>query len=232
MGSAQQRNRRFASVINVAVGSVLVGLMFAAAGTFEWPALWVLLGSYFLATSGWMLWLRNRDPALLKERMTGRTRPDAKGWDRTILRVYTALFAIMLIVAPLDAVRFRWSYVPWPVRGVALFGLLAAWGLIIWAFRENAFLSEVVRIQRDRGHTVCTTGPYRFIRHPMYVAIIVTVLCVPALLGSLYALIPAALIGALFVLRTALEDKTLQAELPGYADYARTVRRRLVPGIW
>lgn len=221
-----------ASARNVLFGFALVGLMFAAAGTFVWPALWVLLGFYVLAMGGWMLWLRRRDPALLKERMTGRTRPDAKGWDRTILRVYTALFAAMLLVAPLDAVRFRWSHVPRLFQGLALFGLFAAWSLIAWTFRENAFLSEVVRIQTDRGHTVCTTGPYRIVRHPLYAAIIVTILCVPVLLGSLYALIPAALVAALFVLRTALEDGTLRAELPGYTDYARTVRWKLMPKIW
>jgi protein-S-isoprenylcysteine O-methyltransferase Ste14 len=103
---------------------------------------------------------------------------------------------------------------------------------VIWAFRVNAFLAEMVRIQNERGHTVCTTGPYRIVRHPMYVGVILTILCVPVLLGSLYALIPAGLIAALFVLRTALEDRTLQAELPGYADYAQTVRWKLVPGVW
>jgi protein-S-isoprenylcysteine O-methyltransferase Ste14 len=221
-----------AAARNVVLGFGLVGLMFAAAGTFVWPALWVLLGSYFLTTGGWMVWLRHRDPGLLKERMTARTRPDAKGWDKAILRVYTALFAVMLLLAPLDAVRFRWSRVPRAFQGLALVGLFAAWSLIVRVSRENAFLSEVVRIQTDRGHAVCTTGPYRIVRHPMYVAVIVTILCVPVLLGSLYALIPAGLIAALFILRTALEDRTLQAELSGYADYARTVRWKLVPGIW
>lgn len=96
----------------------------------------------------------------------------------------------------------------------------------------NAFLAEYVRIQSERGHTVCTTGPYRIVRHPMYVGVILTVLGIPVLLGSLYALIPAALIAALFILRTALEDRTLRQELPGYAEYARDVRWRLVPGIW
>jgi protein-S-isoprenylcysteine O-methyltransferase Ste14 len=195
-------------------------------------AFWVLLAFYVLTTGGWVLWLRRRDPALLKERMTGGTRPDVKAWDRAIIRAYTALLTIMLLVAPLDAVRFRWSHVSWIVRGLALFGMFAAWGLVIWAFRVNAFLAEMVRIQNERGHTVCTTGPYRIVRHPMYVSVILTILCVPVLLGSLYALIPAGLIVALFVLRTALEDRTLQAELPGYADYARTVRWKLVPGIW
>jgi protein-S-isoprenylcysteine O-methyltransferase Ste14 len=227
-----QRRGRFRSLLNVVLGFALVGLMFAAAGTFVWPALWVLLGFYFLTTGGWMVWLRHRDPGLLKERMTGRTRPDVKAWDKKIIRAYTVLLVVLLIVAPLDAVRFRWSRVPILLQALALLGLFAAWCLIVWVSRENAFLSEVVRIQTDRGHAVCTTGPYRTVRHPMYVAIIVTVLCVPVLLGSLYALIPAVLIAALFVLRTGLEDKTLRAELPGYAEYARAVRWKLVPGIW
>jgi protein-S-isoprenylcysteine O-methyltransferase Ste14 len=221
-----------AAARNLALGFALVGLMFAAAGTFQWPAFWVLLGFYVLTTGGWMLWLKRRDPGLLKERMTGAGRPDVKGWDRTIIRAYTFLLSVMLLIAPLDAVRFRWSRVPRFAQGLALLALFAAWSLIIWASRENAFLAECVRIQTDRGHTVCTTGPYRFVRHPMYVGIILTILCVPVLLGSLYALVPAGLIAALFILRTALEDRTLRAELPGYADYARTVRWKLVPGIW
>jgi protein-S-isoprenylcysteine O-methyltransferase Ste14 len=221
-----------AKVLKVVFGFALVGLMFAAAGTFVWPAFWVLLAFYFLTTGGWMLWLKRRDPGLLKERMSGGTRPDVKGWDKTIIRVYTVLLSVMLLVAALDAVRFHWSRVPLGSQALALVGLFAAWALIIGAFRENAFLSEVVRIQTERGHTVCTTGPYRIVRHPMYVGIILTILCVPVLLGSLYGLIPAALIAALFVLRTALEDRTLQAELTGYAEYARNVRWKLIPGIW
>lgn len=232
MGPSERREQRFSSALNVALGLALVGLIFAAAGTLAWPALWVLLGFYFLTTGGWMVWLRRRDPALLKERMTARTKPDVKGWDRGIIRAYTALLTVLLLLAPLDAVRFRWSRVPLGARGLALLAMLAAWSLVIWAFRENAFLSECVRIQTERGHTVCTTGPYRIVRHPMYVAVILTILCIPILLGSFFALIPAGLIAALFVLRTALEDRTLQAELPGYADYARAVRWKLIPKVW
>lgn len=219
-------------LFNVLLGFALVGLMFAAAGTFVWPALWVLLGFYFLTTGGWMLWLRRRDPSLLKERMTGRTRPDVKPWDKKIIRAYSILLSIMLLLAPLDAVRFRWSRVPWAARGLALLVMLAAWGLVIRAFRVNSFLAECVRIQTERGHTVCTAGPYRIVRHPMYVGVILSILGIPVLLGSLFALIPAALIAALFVVRTSLEDRTLQAELSGYAAYARTVRWKLVPGVW
>jgi protein-S-isoprenylcysteine O-methyltransferase Ste14 len=228
----ERRTRPLSAVIKVAVSAAYIALVFLAAGTVRWTALWVLLGFYFLTTGGWMLWLRRRDPGLLKERMTGGTKPGIKSWDRAIIRAYSVLLMAMLLLAPLDGVRFRWSRVPLVFQGLALLGLFAAWSLVIWAFRVNAFLAEYVRIQTERGHAVCTTGPYRFVRHPMYVAVIVTILLVPVLLGSLYALIPAGLIAALFVLRTALEDRTLRAELSGYEEYARTVRWRLVPGIW
>jgi protein-S-isoprenylcysteine O-methyltransferase Ste14 len=98
--------------------------------------------------------------------------------------------------------------------------------------KENAFLSDVVRIQEDRGHTVCSKGPYKYVRHPMYVGVILIIVCFPFSLGSLYALIPALVIVILFFIRTALEDKTLQEELPGYKEYAQRVRYRLIPGIW
>jgi len=157
---------------------------------------------------------------------------DVKKWDKTIIRVYTILLFIMFLIAPLDAVRFQWSRVPPAFRWLAFTGILAAWFIGLWCFRENAFLSGFVRIQTDRGHSVCTTGPYAYIRHPMYLAVILIVLCLPIFLGSLYSLILAAIIVALFVLRTSLEDQTLQKELPGYVEYAARVRWKLVPKVW
>lgn len=232
MSDPERRARPQSPVIKVALSFVYIALVFLAAGTVRWTAFWVLLGFYVLTTGGWMLWLKRRDPGLLKERMTGAARPGIKRWDRAIIGAYSALLAVLFLVAALDAARFGWSRVPLVLQGLALLGLFAAWSLVIRAFRVNAFLAEYVRIQTERGHTVCTTGPYRIIRHPMYVAVIVTVFLVPVLLGSLYALIPAGLIAALFVLRTALEDRTLRAELAGYEEYSRTVRWKLVPGIW
>jgi protein-S-isoprenylcysteine O-methyltransferase Ste14 len=232
VGAGEPRAKRWEACLKIVVSFAFIALVFLAAGTVRWTAFWVLLGFYVLTTGGWMLWLKRRDPALLKERISGGKRPDIKAWDRTIVRAYTVLLIGLLIVAPLDAVRFRWSRVPVGFQGLALFCMFAAWCLIIWAFRENAFLAEYVRIQEERGHTVCSTGPYRIVRHPMYVGVILTILGLPVLLGSLYALIPAVLIAALFVLRTALEDRTLQKELPGYAEYARAVPWKLVPGIW
>jgi protein-S-isoprenylcysteine O-methyltransferase Ste14 len=223
-------NRAAASVRNVLAGGAFVLVIFAAAGTFLWPRLWFFLGFYALTTSALLLWLRLRDPDLLKERMTPKK--DAKAWDKVIIRIYTALLMVVYIIVALDAVRFRWSHVPGVLSWLAFAVVFLAWILVFWTFRENAFLSSLVRIQTDRGHTVCTTGPYRFVRHPLYAALIVFNLAAPVFLGSFYALVPAGLIAGLFVLRTSLEDRTLQRELPGYTEYAAKTRWRLVPHVW
>ena len=97
---------------------------------------------------------------------------------------------------------------------------------------QNRYLSDVVRIQEERGHEVCMTGPYRYVRHPMYVGVIIFVLCLPLALGSFFALFLSAAILFVFLIRTSLEDKTLQKELPGYKEYTEQVRYRLIPGIW
>ncbi len=209
---------------------VFVGLIFIVAGTFNWPELWFFLGVYVVAMTALMIWLKKHDPGLLKERMS--VGKDIKGWDKTILRVYTILLLIVFLTAPLDAARFRWSHVPFVLKGLAFLVIVFSWIIGFWAFRENSYLSQFVRIQTDRGHQVCTTGPYEFIRHPMYLAVILTILCLPLVLGSFWALLPAALIAVLFVLRTSLEDKTLQNELPGYAEYAQKVRWKLLPKVW
>jgi protein-S-isoprenylcysteine O-methyltransferase Ste14 len=104
--------------------------------------------------------------------------------------------------------------------------------LAFWATSENTFASSVVRIQTDRGHRVCSTGPYAHVRHPMYVGVILSIICFPLALGSFFALIPAGIIVGLFILRTFLEDKALQEELPGYKEYAQKVRFKLIPGVW
>jgi protein-S-isoprenylcysteine O-methyltransferase Ste14 len=101
-----------------------------------------------------------------------------------------------------------------------------------WAMLANTFLAMVVRIQDERGHQTVSSGPYRYVRHPMYVGILASYGATPLLLGSWLALIPFAIMGALLLLRTSLEDKTLQAELPGYAEYAQRVCYRLLPGVW
>jgi protein-S-isoprenylcysteine O-methyltransferase Ste14 len=156
----------------------------------------------------------------------------AKKWDRTLMMAYSLFLIALLIVPGLDAVRFRWSNVPLFFKGLGFAGLIPGLAFAFWAMKENAFASDVVRIQEDRGHTVCTTGPYRHVRHPMYLGVILIMLFFPLSLGSLYAYIPASVIIILFVLRTSLEDRALQQELSGYLEYSRKVRYRLLPGIW
>jgi len=219
-----------ATFVKIALFIVCIALFFIAAGTLRWLEAWIFLGFFLTAIPGLLIWLRKHDPNLFKERIS--VKQDVKKWDKTIIHVYSGLLFIMWIIAPLDAIRFRWSHVPRALQGIAFLVLFQSALIIFWAFRENTFLSELVRIQTDRGHKVCTSGPYGFVRHPMYLAIILIVLCLPLFLGSFYALLPAALIAVLFVLRTSLEDKTLRHELPGYTEYAAKVRWKLVPGIW
>lgn len=205
-------------------------LIFVPAGTFKWPEAWIYLGLYFAAVTSMLVWMKKKAPGLLKERMAKKK--DAKTWDKIIISVYSFILVVLLVVPGLDAVRFGWSKVPLILKALAFIGYIPAVGFAFWAMKENAYLSDVVRIQKDRGHTVCTTGPYRYIRHPMYVGIILVMICFPLSLGSLYSYIPAFMITVLFVIRTALEDKSLKEELPGYREYTEKVRYRLIPGIW
>ena len=209
---------------------LLLAFLFVPAGTFNWPEAWIFLLLYFTIVSGVLLWLKKNSPGLLKERTAPKK--DYKSWDKIIMIAYTLLVIALLVVTGFDAKRFGWSDVPLLVKVLGFIGYLPAIGFAFWAMLKNAYASNVVRIQEDRGHKVCTTGPYRFVRHPMYVGVILALICIPLSLGSYYALILSALTIILFILRTSLEDKTLQDELSGYKEYAQKVRYRLFPGIW
>ena len=208
----------------------LMALFFGSAGTFNWPEAWLFLSLYAVAVTGMVVWMKKNDPELLKERMSRKK--DAKTWDKIIMVIYSILVMIMLAVAGLDAVRYHWSHVPLLVKVLGFLGFFPAYMLIFWTMTQNRYLSDVVRIQEERGHEVCTTGPYRYVRHPMYVGVVIFVLCLPLALGSFFALTLSAAIVSAFLLRTSLEDKTLQKELPGYKEYAEQVRYKLIPGIW
>jgi protein-S-isoprenylcysteine O-methyltransferase Ste14 len=207
---------------------VQAAVLFLVSGDPGWTNAWVYLGSYvgLIALTALVV----RDPELFAER--ARLKKGAKGWDK-VIGVFFAIFGLgLLVVAALDR-RFGWSPstpIALVVSGLAVF--LAGFGLATWAMASNRFFSSVVRIQADRGHTVATGGPYRFVRHPGYAGFIAGSFGAALLLGSRWALLPALLSAVLLVVRTVLEDRTLRAELPGYAEYAARVRHRLLPHVW
>lgn len=209
---------------------ILAVLLFVPAGRWDWPEAWALILSFGVFLLMYALWGLYRDPAQLQER--SQVAPNVKRWDRVILSVYSALLPTVFIVAGFDAGRFGWSDVPVGVEALAWVGLVLAAALILWTMTVNTYLSRQARIQDDRGQEVVTRGPYRTIRHPMYLGILVLFLCLGPALGSWYALIPGLAIDVLFVVRTAKEDAMLREELAGYQEYAERVRYRLVPGVW
>jgi protein-S-isoprenylcysteine O-methyltransferase Ste14 len=156
-----------------------------------------------------------------------------KTWDKVVAGVYgLSLFLAVPFVAGLD-IRLSWTgqlNTGWHIGGAIV--LASALAFASWAMIENAFFSTAVRIQTDRGHTVCRTGPYRLIRHPGYAGFILQSLATPILLGSMWALLPGVVAALALVARTSFEDRTLKAELPGYSEYTQEVRYRLLAGIW
>jgi protein-S-isoprenylcysteine O-methyltransferase Ste14 len=207
-----------------------IPFLFWPAGTWNWPMAWALLILTALWVAGTAVVVIPRHPELLAER-TG-PRKGAKAWDTAILGAYGILVLVKLVVAGLDQ-RNGWTE-QFPV-GAEIAGLViaaAGYALTVWATGANAWFSQVVRIQTERGHAVATGGPYRIVRHPSYIGMILVELATSVMLGSWLALIPGGISGVLFVVRTALEDRTLQAELPGYAEYTRKTKYRLVPGVW
>lgn len=230
---ANKTSTKVTGIIRVIVGvPLMLALFFAPAGTFDWPEAWILIIFYLLSTGGMLLYLKKNNPALLKERAEASKKKDVKAWDKWIILIYTLLVMLMVVLSGLDAVRFRWSQVPVVFKAIGFTGFIPAMLIGFRTMVHNSFLSERVRIQEERGHRVCTTGPYRFVRHPMYAGIILMFLCFPLALGSLFSFIPAVLTVLLFFLRTYLEDKTLQEELTGYKEYVGQVRYRLIPKIW
>ena len=212
---------------------VLSVVLFVSSGHLDWGMAWVYAGMTILSTILSRAIALIKHPDLLVERGRSMDAEDAARGDKTLV-LFAATIGplITLVVAGLDR-RFGWSpRLALPLQlaalGLALLGYLVG----TWAMAVNRFFSAAVRIQKERGHTVVNTGPYRIVRHPAYAGGVVACLAVPLMLGSLWALIPAALTAALVVVRTALEDRVLLEGLSGYVDYARQVRYRLVPDIW
>ena len=210
---------------------ILLGLLFIPAGRLDWWAAWgfiiVYISTVFIAVAV----LQKKDPGLIRERR--QTQENIKSWDKVITTLFgMVLIPLILVISGLDQ-RFSWTN-SFPLllqilaAGIGALGFL----LVFWGMAANTYFSSYVRIQDDRGHTTISAGPYRYVRHPGYLGMIVSALMIPLVLASWWALIPAGLGAGLVILRTALEDKTLQEELEGYKEFTQKTRYRLIPGIW
>jgi protein-S-isoprenylcysteine O-methyltransferase Ste14 len=210
---------------------VLGSLLFLTSGQLNWAMAWIFLIAFVagLFVTSQMLGPNRED--LSEERHN--VPEGAKSWDKILSNSFSYLtLFITLPVAGLDR-RFGWSTeIDLTIQIIALFIALGGYGLIIWAMVSNRFFSRIVRIQKDRGHAVITSGPYRYVRHPGYVGMLLFALMTPLTLDSLWALTSGGLAALITLLRTALEDTTLQKELEGYEEYSKQVRFRLIPGVW
>ena len=204
------------------------------AGTWQWWEAWVIVGLWSIYGFVMTDYLLRHAPALLAERLKFvPLHKDQKIWDKVIMLLFFIAGIGLYLVPGFDVVRYEWSEsLPLWMKVLAMLVHLPCFVLLAWVMRENTYLSQVVKIDEERGHKVITTGPYALVRHPMYIVIIVLLFAVPVALGSRFALILAMFLTVLLIVRTYLEDRTLHAELEGYPEYAKKTPYRLIPGIW
>jgi protein-S-isoprenylcysteine O-methyltransferase Ste14 len=226
-----ERSRLVRLVLKLAGFTILWGaVLFLSAGRLDWPRGWIYLGLCVLGLVVNGAGVIRKNPELVRERW--KKRADTKTFDKVFMVLYTPTVFVMPAVAGLDAVRFGWSSMGPETLYIGVALHLVSILPIAAAMASNPFLETTVRIQTDRGHRVITTGPYRVVRHPMYVGAILHFLGTPLVLGSVWTSVPVGTAILMFVVRAALEDRTLRRELPGYEEYAQRTRWRLLPGVW
>ena len=205
-------------------------LLFLSAGTLDWRGAWMFMAEFVIGALAVTLWLAWRDPGLLKERMGGPFQKGQAFWDKVFMAFIIVVWFGWLILMALDAKRWNLSHMPEALNYAGAV-LIPIGFFIVWlTFRENSFAAPVIKIQEERGQRVISTGPYRIVRHPMYAGGILYM--IGMLLGSwLGPLVLPLILGALSV-RVFIEEATLRRGLPGYGEYTRRVRYRLVPGVW
>jgi len=212
--------------------ALLAILLFVPAGTVNWTGAWIFLIETSVISILLGLWLARYDPELLKERMRSPIQKEQSAEDKIVTGLILLFFFGWFAFMALDAVRFRWSTVPGWLQAPGAFGVLVACYIAYLTLRENTFAALVVKVQEERAQKVVTTGPYRYVRHPMYAGLIFYLVCTPLLLGSCWGLLWGCGLLGLFAIRILIEEGTLRKGLPGYNDYAAQVRYRLVPRIW
>lgn len=206
-------------------------LLFASAGTLQWPAAWVFLGTMAVLGLVSGLWLAKADPALLAERMNSMMQPQQPASDKIFMLIFGFVALSWFLLIGFER-RANTTTMPLALQALGLALLVLSTRFILWVMRENSFAAPVVKIQTERDHRVISSGPYAYVRHPMYSGTILFFAGMPLLLGSWRGLIMAPLFVVLFGYRATIEERALAAGLPGYADYLAQVRYRLIPGIW
>ena len=233
MSDRKHSGMKLTILINFLTFILLLLSPFLASGDWAWGLGWLYTGSMILYTLVSRIIAIRLHPGFARERATASAMQDTKGWDKWIVPLIALWLPFLaVLIAGLDK-RLGWSttmpdWVHW--LGLAL--LAFGYSVGTWAMAVNAFFSSHVRIQKDRGQTVVATGPYAIVRHPAYITGAIAMLGIPLLLDSLWAFPPIILLCIGIVIRTALEDKTLLAELPGYKEYTEKVRFRLIPHVW
>ncbi len=215
----------------LAVLALLALALFLPAGTLLWPAGWTFLGLFLSFSIFIFTWLFRNNPGLLQERMHMGT-SDQQAWDKVLFPLLQLTLLAWLVFMALDAERFHWSFEPAWLHAAGALILLGSFLLLFLTFKTNTFLSTVIRHQMDRGQSVISSGPYQFVRHPMYAAILLFVLGASLLLDSWHGLLFGLLAVSLLARRSVLEEQMLLSNLPGYVDYRSRVRYRLIPHVW
>ena len=201
-----------------------------SAGKFDWSNAWGFSGLLLCLQLVYVVMLIRLNPQLLNYR--GGTQKNTKWFDRVFFVLYALATISTLIISGFDAVRYRWSEMP--VEGSLMGGVLCmlSFAFVLWAMAVNTHFEGTARIQQERNHKVCTSGPYKIVRHPGYTGMILGVLSIPLILGSWWGCVPACVAAFLIFVRTILEDRMLRRELPGYKEYTSSTRYRLLPHVW
>jgi protein-S-isoprenylcysteine O-methyltransferase Ste14 len=207
-------------------------LLLFAAGDWHWPQAWAFVAIFALGSIGFAAWLIPRDPALLESRMGPLVQRGQPLWDKIFLITFISVWLGWLVFMGLDARRWHTSDMPVWINVLGGMLIIAGFLATMLAFRENSFAAPVVRVQTERAQRPIDTGPYAIVRHPMYASALLYLAGMPLLLGSWFGLAGTVLFVAGIAGRAVFEERLLRSDLPGYADYMRHVRYRLIPGIW
>ena len=222
------KGTRFVVLFFLVVGAAF----FLSYGRWDWWEAWFLIGMWALYFGLMLTVTRKHNPGVVKERSESLSKFSQK-WDKLIIGLYQVSSLSLYIIAGLDVGRYGWtSRFPAWLKWCAFPLVLIVYVVPYWAVLSNPFASGVVRIQEEREHKVNVSGPYQFVRHPMYLGTVIYSFAFPLFLESYWALLPGTIVLVLFVIRTTLEDKYLKLKLSGYKEYAQQVRYRLLPGIW